>query len=325
MIVPTYWAESRLRRRTHARQITVRRFGWSDVSEADAQANADNRALEALDRLLSGEKLPRREPKVAYNGAVGVPIREEIVERHGETIVTRNSYGALCLNTPNVLFADVDFATVPGCGYAFWLFVALLAGAGEVGWLAESWLVGGVAGLIALVIGAVAVAPSYRAMQAWSGGPEKIARRKVERFLERRPGWSVRVYRTPAGLRVLAMHRPFDPNDAEVAEFFHALGTDPVYAQMCRNQQCFRARLTAKPWRIGVSDNLRPRPGVWPVAEDKLPLRTAWIERYEAAAKSYAACRYLETLGSGAAHPDAKFVQELHDRISGATSGLPIA
>ena len=146
MIVPTYWAESRLRRRTHARQVTVRRFGWSDVSQADAQANADERAQEALDRLRSGEKLPRREPKVAYNGAIGVPIREEIVERHGETVVTRNSYGALCLNTPNVLFADVDFATGPGCGYAFWLLVALLAGAGEVGWMAESWLIAGVAG-----------------------------------------------------------------------------------------------------------------------------------------------------------------------------------
>jgi hypothetical protein len=74
-----------------------------------AQVNADERAQEALQRLLSGEKLPRREPKVPYNGGEGVPIREEIVSRHGETIITRNSYGARCLNTPNVLVADVDF------------------------------------------------------------------------------------------------------------------------------------------------------------------------------------------------------------------------
>jgi hypothetical protein len=38
-----------------------------------------------------------------YNGAAGVPIREEIVGRHGETVITRNSYGARCLNMPNVL------------------------------------------------------------------------------------------------------------------------------------------------------------------------------------------------------------------------------
>ena len=78
----------------------VRRFGWSDNSQDAAQVNADERAQEALQRLLSGEKLPRREPKVPYNGGEGVPIREEIVSRHGETIITRNSYEARCLNTP---------------------------------------------------------------------------------------------------------------------------------------------------------------------------------------------------------------------------------
>jgi hypothetical protein len=30
------------------------------------------------------------------------------VSRHDHAIVTRNSYGPLCLNTPNVLFADLD-------------------------------------------------------------------------------------------------------------------------------------------------------------------------------------------------------------------------
>jgi len=59
--------------------------------------------------VLSGEKLIRREPKIPYKGAAGVPIREEIVSRHGETIITRNAYGARCLNTPNVLFADVRY------------------------------------------------------------------------------------------------------------------------------------------------------------------------------------------------------------------------
>ena len=41
MIVPQYWAEARRRHRDSKRQITVRRFGWSDVSERDAQIMAD--------------------------------------------------------------------------------------------------------------------------------------------------------------------------------------------------------------------------------------------------------------------------------------------
>ena len=113
MLVPRHWAEARLQHREGRRTVTVRRFGWSDESEAQAQAHAEARAREALDRVLAGEALPRNERRVAYNGADGMPIREEIVDRHGEAIVTRNGYGALCLNTPDLLFADIDFAPRP--------------------------------------------------------------------------------------------------------------------------------------------------------------------------------------------------------------------
>jgi hypothetical protein len=113
MIVPKYWAEGRIQQNRGGRKVTVCRFGWSDISQADAQAKADSRAKEASSRLVAGEKILRREPKIPYNGAEGVPIREEIVSRSGDAIITRNSYGARCLNTPNVLFADIDFALEP--------------------------------------------------------------------------------------------------------------------------------------------------------------------------------------------------------------------
>jgi hypothetical protein len=108
MIIPEYWAEARLQHRDRKRQVTMRRFGWSDIGQAEAQAHAEARVREAMDRALAGETLPRRERRVAYNGADGMPIREEIVDRAGDTVITRNGYGALCLNTPNVLFADID-------------------------------------------------------------------------------------------------------------------------------------------------------------------------------------------------------------------------
>lgn len=114
MIVPVHWAEARAQRREASRQVTVRRFGWSDESHAEAQAHAETRAADALERIWSGDKnVLRREPKIAYNGAHGVPIREEIIARQGDAVVTRNGYGAHCLNTPGVLFADIDFASKP--------------------------------------------------------------------------------------------------------------------------------------------------------------------------------------------------------------------
>src|SRR3954462_14928611 len=150
MIVPQYWGEARVRGRAKGRQVTVRRWGWSDESADLAQAHADVRAKDALERILGGEDLPRRETRVAYNGADGVPIREEIVSRHGDAVVTRNAYGARCLNTPNVLFADVDFPTDYPFPVGCVILLVLLGLAAAVGWWASSVAAGVVTGLAAV-------------------------------------------------------------------------------------------------------------------------------------------------------------------------------
>jgi hypothetical protein len=126
-------------------------------------------------------------------------------------------------------------------------------------------------------------------------------------------------------MRVLAMHRTFDPAEPAVAECFNALGADPLYVAMCLNQKCFRARVSAKPWRIGVAGHIRPRPGVWPVAPERLPERTAWVQAYEAVAKGFAACKLIGTAGHGAVDSAVAPVQALHDDLCQATSALPAA
>ena len=329
MIVPSFWAEGRIQRQLGGKQITVRRFGWSDESPIAAQAHADARTEEALARLLAGESgLRRRERKAPYDGADGLPIREEIVARHGDAIVTRNSYGARCLNTPNVLFVDIDFDTRPSSGAKpaiAGLLVLALAAAALAGLATRSLLVaGGALGLVA-VLGAAWIAARRPRPQSGGPDPEQEAAARVARFIAQHPDWHLRLYRTPAGLRALAMHRAFDPAEPAVTECFQALGADTVYARMCRNQHCFRARLSAKPWRIGILEPLRPRPGVWPVAPDRLPARDAWVAGYEQAAARHAACHFLEALGSDAVHSAALAVQEVHDAETGAHTDLPLA
>lgn len=328
MIVPRYWAEGRLRHRDRKRQVTVRRFGWSDTSQEEAQANADRRTREALDQRLAGAKLPTWEPRVPYNGADGVPIREEIVSRHGETIITRNSYGALCLNTPDVLFADVDFRPMPSVEEAAGiggLWLLSLAGTGWAIWGRYGPFVlpvGFFACLFTIALVKVVLSPASASLR---GGNEQIVRRRLRSFVAANPGWHLRLYRTPAGMRALALHRKFHPGDVEVRRCFRVLGVDKVFATMCRRQQCFRARVSPKPWRIGLTDHLRPRPGTWPVAPERLPARAAWVERYEAAARGHAACQFVGSFGSEVEHPDAKAVCTLHDELCGANSGRPIA
>jgi hypothetical protein len=334
MIIPKYWAEARLQHREGRRQVTLRRFGWSDESDAAAQAHADLRVREAMDRVLAGEDLPRRERRVAYNGAEGVPIREEIVDRHGENVITRNGYGALCLNTPDVLFADMDAGDASpyfrhGC---LLLVVAtlLLAAVFRLAWFDEllasivsgflfAWLLNW---LVEWTYRRFIARPRARdARQRWDA--DALAR--IRAFAESRRDWNLRVYRTPAGFRLLAMHRTFDPHDPEVAEMFDALDVDPMYARMCFNQRCFRARISPKPWRIGLQRLHVPYSAAWRPEHADLRERRDWIARYDAASSRFASCRFVETLGQGGEAPEAIAVREVHDLFCRADQDLALA
>lgn len=325
MIVPEFWAESRLQHREGRKQVTVRRFGWSGESAVAAQAMADTRAREAMDRILAGEPLDRRERAAGYNGGQGLPIREEVLARHGEAVVTRNSYGAHCLNTPDLLIADIDFGTRASGRLLLVTFLGLFA----IG-MAAAFTIGStmafVLGMLAVLVLTYPLATALAGIpRVLAGGHEGLARRRVRRAIEKRTGWAARLYRTPAGMRVIVTHAAFDPRSEETTSLFRELEVDPVYAVMCRNQNCFRARLTAKPWRIGISRHLKPRSGSWPVPPEKLPARRAWIEQYETKAAGYAACRFVGTVGKSHVAREVEGTLQLHDRLSGTGSDKPIA
>jgi hypothetical protein len=323
MIVPDFWAEGRVQQQVRSRQVTVRRFGWSDTSQADAQAAADARAAEAMARVVAGEDVRRRDHKRSYNGAEGLPIREEVLERHGNAVITRNVYGARCINVPDVLFADIDFETARPALPSVLRVVAVVVAAAIGGYVA-AWI-GAAIGAVA----AFAIASMFVRSTAAAGGKEAAAeiaaRARIDRFVAAHPDWNLALYRTPAGFRLLALHRRFDPNEAAVKACFTALGVDRIYARMCENQHCFRARLSAKPWRIGMTGHLKPRPGIWPIRAEELPRRIEWVAEYERRAAAYAACRFVAQLGKGRIDHDADRIRVLHDRMSRATEDLPLA
>ncbi|MGH8079481.1 MAG: hypothetical protein ACREP7_02825 [Lysobacter sp.] len=329
MIVPEFWAEGRVSEKfpkghvSGRQSLTVRRFGWSESSLAEAQAMADARALEAFDRILAGGTLPKRDPRVPYD-AEGLPIREPVVERDGDIVVTRNSYGARCLNSPNVLFADIDFDTPKPAwrGLYFW---SSLLGAVAIALLLKVWI-GVVTFFVALwVFSRVARADSYRRHRSEGGGMEARALAPVHAFVAASPDWHLRLYRTPNGFRLLAMHRVFDPLDPSVPQFFEAIRADSYYALLCQRQHCFRARLSPKPWRIGIRERMPPRSGVWPIPPERVPERERWVADYERKSEGYAACRFVEALGSRDYVSATQAVQEMHDRMCRAGSVLPLA
>lgn len=154
---------------------------------------------------------------------------------------------------------------------------------------------------------------------------EQNAIASVRAYIDRNPGWNARVYRTPAGLRVMVTHRPFLPNEPEVKQFFEELKVDPVYQLMCFRQNCFRARVSPKPWRIGIKHHIRPRPGVWPITPEQQPQRNIWVQNYESASVGFAACQFIESIGNGFVAQEILPVVSWHDELCKAESGLPLA
>jgi hypothetical protein len=150
MIVPEYWVRARGQGRSGRRQVTVHRYGWSDTSLVDATKMAETRVDEALQQILAGARLERRESLGVYNGADGVPIREEVVSRSGASVISRNSYGARCLNTPDVLFADIDFEEPAAANVSLGFFVCLLAVivGGVLFGVSVKWLFLGMVGML---------------------------------------------------------------------------------------------------------------------------------------------------------------------------------
>ena len=318
MLIPEFWADSRVQIRGHGKQITVRRSGWSMTSQAEAQAMAEARTRETIHCIVAGAKLDRRESKLAYeSGTEGRPIREEVLSRHGDAVITRNIYGAHCLNSPNVLFADIDFVRPPAsCVVLLILFGLLSTIPITVGIVTQY-----ISFAFALLFFAALFTPlieeaGYRMLISIHGGHKGLALQRIRQFIEKNPTWSLRLYETPAGFRLIATQRTFDPKEENVQSLFNALCVDKMYARLCKNQNCFRARLTAKPWRIGLR-GLKPR-RTWPVSDDVSPTRRAWIEKYEQKAAHFAACRFIETLGSGVIHVDVRETVELHDQLSRA-------
>jgi hypothetical protein len=217
------------------------------------------------------------------------PLREEIIEvfrnREDEEVgvVTRNAYGALVLNAARAMFIDIDFQKE-----------AIL----------KSLLTRMRKGL-----GMTALSQEERHLQ------------RIEQWARQNSTWGMRVYRTFGGLRCLVTDRVFDPARESTLEILRRLDSDPLYIRLCQRQECFRARLTPKPWRCGIPKPPSRYP--WETAEAESKYRQ-WETQYRLAASQYTTCKLLREIGPGRIHPEVQPILAVHDRLScqGTDRGL---
>ncbi len=262
-------------------------WGWSAASEDDARAQAERRAKAASQQLAAGASGGRY-------GYLERPLREEELERNDDSaaqprfVITRNAYGARVMNAAGAMFVDVDLP--------------------PPGWFERL---------------------ASRIVRLWShDAPSPEARREadavalLDRLCKADPAFGARVYRTRAGLRYLFTHRTVEPTAQETQACMEALRADPLYIRLTRAQACFRARLTPKPWRVGVAEPRERWP--WDSAETERRFR-AWESQYRAACAGRAVCAFVATVGNPEIAPSLEPVVDWHDRETGATTGLPLA
>jgi hypothetical protein len=257
---------------------------WSTNSLAEAQSLADQAARQLADRFAHGD-FPPKHGGYYPTRPFREPVLQEIKNDAGETaaVITRNSYGCLVLNTARVMFVDVDLPEPKSLG----LFSRLFGKAPAASIVTES-----------------------------------SALAKVENWTRSHPDWGWRIYRTRAGLRLLATHALFDPETAASDGVFDALGADPLYRQLCKAQKCYRARLTPKPWRCGV----HAKPERWPFLDARAEKHfQKWQAQYESFAAGWATCEFVRKIGNGEVHPAVQPILTVHDRMARVESKLKLA
>jgi hypothetical protein len=288
MHFPRYWARGQ--------EGAIVCWRWSDSSEAEAARQAEAAARRAaaaftrsepVDRYGYGER-PLREP-----------VLEEIRNPAGEltAAITCNAYGATVLSAAGAMFVDID--------------------------LPEEQETKRGPGLFARLFGPPPRAFAAAPLSEPRSTAEGAVMARVARWTSERPGWGWRAYRTAAGVRLLATHGCFEPDSAETAAVFEALGADPLYRRLCRAQKSFRARLSPKPWRLRRNPG---RPPCWPWADERAARAfDRWHTAYAEAAREFATCALIGTIGMGDVHPDLLGLVRLHDQHARVGANLPLA
>lgn len=266
-------------------------WGWSADSVEEARQRARASAQQVADWIAAGGRAQAEPPRsFQYQYNVDRPPREEIVQElrdgAGETsaLITRNALGVLVLNTSQLMFIDVDVPRTK----------------------ARS------GGLLAMVFGKKRVAEpqadaALQRMRQWCAG---------------HPEFGVRIYQTAAGYRAAIIDRPMQADSDASRSILAGMGSDPLYGRLCEAQRCYRARLTPKPWRMG----LRRPEGRFPFPDAEAERRfRQWQREYDAAAPRFATCRLLESHGPAGADRGLAGLVELHDKLTGVDREVPLA
>lgn len=159
-----------------------------------------------------------------------VEIKDEpILNKFDGGWVSFNSYNAQCLNLERIWIADIDFDDVISAARMEWQRnysredIATLSTVGYGNAEETS-----------------TVTDNLRQELVSISANTAVAGLEVGQY---------RLYETCGGIRVIRLDQPMEPRSRESVRNHLFCGADQRYQELCLYQNCYRARLTPKPWR----------------------------------------------------------------------------
>ena len=265
---------------------TVIARGWSDISLEEATARAQDRLKRILHALNNRRGYELGLERYVYE--VDSVICEEVVQRISESgqeiaVISRNAYGSLVLNARRLMFVDVDFPRPPQ----------------------RSWF-----------------ARLFSKQDNASPDPQKQTLEQLRAWQAANAQFTLRLYRTFAGIRVMVVNQSFARVDEAALAMMKSLNCDELYVRLCQSQACFRARLNPKPWRMGMENP----PAVFPFGADaERQAFQKWLDEQTSKCANYSVCEYLETLGNDESLVEHRRLVELHDSYCCRPLKMPLA
>ena len=285
-------------------RVRVTSRGWSNESPDAAAVVAREIARKVAERVAAGE------PKARQYGYGDRPLPEPVIQElrdesgSASAVITRNVYGALVMNARDLMFVDIDRE-----GSA-----APAAGPDIVQDVAKELI----SGLSSLFGKTKPAGPPMPVQQPLTADPVVT---EIHRVAERN-NLALRIYKTAAGYRALIFNMRFDPASSQSEALLREFGSDALYMRLCKMQESFRARLTPKPWRMGMSQP----PVSFPFEGSNDEARFyEWVAKYTASSAGYATCRFIGGFGAGSIEAGFPALIAYHDQETKATSGLRLA
>lgn len=285
MKIPRYWKKGEVTvKDEEGKEVKFACYGWSENNLAEAEERGKERAQKVAERYLQGDD---RDFYQYSDRQLREEILDEIKSTDGRVLalITRNAYGCHVLNCAGAMFVDIDIPPQS-------------------------------TGLVALIKSIFGVKNLTRSDK------EKQSIEILRNLAKIDASFGARVYRTSAGLRYLLTHAVVNPSDQSTISAMESLGSDELYIKLCKAQDCFRARLTPKPWRCGLKQPVVRYPWTDDGLKDAF---LKWEGQYNESAEKYATCQLVEVVGNENMHPEIAPIVELHDRCTKVSVSLPLA